>query len=75
MEFAFATTLFPKRLPIGIAEVISTAPRERFLDFWNTWYRPERMAVVVVGDIDVALVEQLIVAQFSNLAARGPART
>ena len=26
MAFAFATTFFPKRLPIGLAEIISTAP-------------------------------------------------
>ncbi len=73
-EFAFGTTLFPKRFPIGVPEVISQAPRERFLDYWNTWYRPERMAVVAVGDMDVALVEKLIVAQFSDLKSRGPAR-
>jgi zinc protease len=73
-EFAFGSTLFPKRFPIGLPEVISNAPRERFLDFWNTWYRPERMAVIAVGDFDVALVEKLIVAQFSDFAARGPAR-
>lgn len=72
MKFAFATTLFPKQLPLDIAGVIATAPRERFLDFWNTWDRPARMAVV--GDIAVALVEKLIAAQFTDLAARGPAR-
>ncbi len=73
-EFAFGTTLFPKRFPIGIPEIISQAPRERFVDYWNTWYRPERMAVVAVGDMDVDAVEKLIVAQFSGLKARGPAR-
>ena len=27
-------------------------PRERLLDFYQKWYRPDQMAVVVVGDID-----------------------
>ena len=73
-KFAFGSTLLPSRSPIGLPEVISNAPRERFLDFWNTWYRPERMAVIAVGDFDVALVEKLIVAQFADFAARSPAR-
>ncbi|MDB6169258.1 MAG: peptidase domain protein, partial [Verrucomicrobia bacterium] len=67
-------TLFPKRIPIGLPEVIEHATRERFVDFWNTWYRPERMAVVVVGDVDVPAVERQIVAAFSGIAARAPAR-
>ena len=31
--------------PSASTEVISKAPRERFVEFWDTWYRPERMAV------------------------------
>ena len=74
-EAMFGTTLLPKRLPIGTPEVISTAPRERFTDFWDTWYRPERMAVVAVGDFgDGAAVEKMIRAAFGDLAARAPAR-
>ena len=49
-EAMLGTTLLPKRLPIGVPEVISGAGRERFTDFWDTWYRPERMAIVAVGD-------------------------
>ena len=74
-EAMLGTTLFPRRLPIGTAEVISTAQRERFLDFWNTWYRPERMLVVVTGDFaDAAAVEKTITASFEKLTARAPAR-
>jgi zinc protease len=73
-EFAFGATLLPKRLPIGIPEVIEKAPRERFVDYWNTWYRPEKMAVVAVGDFDPAAVEKMIAATFAGLAPRAPAR-
>jgi zinc protease len=73
-ETTLGTTLLPKRIPIGLAEIIEHAPRERFTDFWNTWYRPERMAAVVVGDIDPAAVEKLLVATFTSLASRAPAR-
>ena len=69
------TTLLPKRVPIGLAEVITAAPRERFTEFWNTWYRPERMAVVVVGDFtDAAAVEKMVASAFEKITARAPAQ-
>jgi zinc protease len=73
-EFVLGDSRFPQRLPIGTDEVIRGAPREEFVDFYNTWYRPERMAVIAVGDFDPAVVEQRIVEGFSALAARAPAR-
>ena len=74
-EATLGTTLFPKRLAIGVPEVISKAKRERFLDFWNTWYRPERMAVVVVGDFaDEAAVEKIVREHFGSLRPRAPPR-
>ncbi|HNC23595.1 MAG TPA: insulinase family protein [Opitutaceae bacterium] len=73
-ETTLGTTLFPKRVPIGDVNVIEHAPRERFVDFWNTWYRPERMAVIVVGDVDVAQVERMVTETFSRITARAPAR-
>ena len=72
-EFMLGDTLLPKRMPIGLPEIIEHAPRERFTEFWNTWYRPEKLAVVVVGDFDAAVVEKLIIAAFTPLTARGPA--
>ncbi len=69
------TTRLPQRVPIGDAEVIAKADRARFLDFWNTWYRPERMVVVAVGNFpDHAAVEKLITSEFATLTARAPAR-
>jgi zinc protease len=73
-EYVLADTLLPKRLPIGLVSVIEKAPREAFVDFYNTWYRPELTTIVAVGDFDVAALEQQITATFANLKARGPAR-
>jgi zinc protease len=72
-EFMLGDTRLPKRVPIGLAEVITTASRERFTEFWDTWYRPEKLAVIAVGDFDPALVEKLIIAAFTPLTARAPA--
>jgi len=73
-NFLLGDTLFSKRLPIGETQVIEQAKRDRFVDLYNTWYRPERMVVIVVGAIDPAAVEKEIAAKFSDLADRAPAR-
>ena len=61
-------SLLPKRFPIGEEEVIETAPRERFVDFYTRFYTPERMTFVVVGDVDPAKFEELIQKNFTSLA-------
>ncbi|MEZ5277588.1 MAG: insulinase family protein [Opitutaceae bacterium] len=75
MDFLLDGSLFPRRMPIGEEEIIQTAPREAFVDFYDTWYRPELMTVVAVGDFDVAEMEAQITAAFSDLQPRGPVRT
>ncbi len=74
LEFLVPTTRFPQRLPIGTEEVIRAAGRDRFTAFYNTWYRPDRMVLVIVGDVDPAAVEPLVRELFAPLAARGPAQ-
>jgi len=73
MEFLVPETRFPQRLPIGTEEVIKGATRERFVSFYNAWYRPERMVVIIAGDIEVGAIEPLVRELFSPLAGRGDA--
>ncbi|HTQ31295.1 MAG TPA: insulinase family protein [Opitutaceae bacterium] len=73
-NFLLGDALFPKRLPIGETPVIAAARRDQFVDLYNTWYRPERMVVIVVGAIDPAAVEKEIAAKFSGVTDRAPAR-
>jgi len=73
MKFALPATIIPERMPIGLAEVIEQAPRERFVEFYNAWYRPENIAVIAVGDFDPGAVEAMIKATFAGLTARAPA--
>ncbi|MCB1203810.1 MAG: insulinase family protein [Verrucomicrobiae bacterium] len=68
--FAFPQQRISKRMPIGIEEVISGAPRERFVEFYNEWYTPNRMVVIVVGDVEVAAVEPIVKKYFGDLSAR-----
>ena len=65
----FQGSRYAERLPIGLPEILKSAPRERLVEFYRTWYRPERMAVVVVGDIAVEQVEKLIQQNFGKIPA------
>ncbi|HSP43432.1 MAG TPA: insulinase family protein [Luteolibacter sp.] len=61
-------SLVSKRFPIGIEEVIESAPRERFVDFYTRYYTPERMTFIVVGDVEVDDMRKRITDAFSGLA-------
>ncbi len=73
LPWLFPGQLLPNRLPIGTPAVIRTAPRQRLLDFYRAWYRPERATLVVVGDIDIAATERRIRGQFDDWRGEGPA--
>ncbi len=51
---------YAERLPIGKMDVIQNVPRQRVVDFYEKWYRPELMSVVVVGDVEPEKIEALI---------------
>lgn len=68
----FHESRYAARLPIGKPEVIQSAPVERLRAYYDAWYRPEHMALVVVGDADPAAIEALLGELFGPLAARGP---
>ncbi len=58
---------YAARLPIGSTNVIATAPREAFVRFYRAWYRPDLMAVVIVGDFDKAAMERRVRKWFAPL--------
>ncbi|HEY4988550.1 MAG TPA: insulinase family protein, partial [Opitutaceae bacterium] len=72
-EFVDAGTRVPDRIPIGLQEVIEKSNRDPFVAFYNMWYRPENMVVLVVGDIDGPTIVKQIVDGFSGLTPRSPA--
>ena len=53
----FRDSLYSERLPIGLLSVLETAPIERLINYYERWYRPENMAIIIVGDFDVDLLE------------------
>ncbi len=64
-----------QRLPIGDLNIIRNAPRERFVEFYDAYYRPSRATFVAVGDFDVDVMEAKIRGAFESWeprAADGP---
>jgi len=74
LDFELEGTRFPARLPIGSAKIIEAADRPVFKTFYDTWYRPDNMVLVMVGDVDADLALELIEEQFADMAPRAPAR-
>ncbi|MGV3561097.1 M16 family metallopeptidase [Larkinella arboricola] len=60
---------YADRLPIGKDEIIKNFKPEVLHRFYKDWYRPDLMAVVAVGDFDVAKVEGIIREKFSRIPA------
>src|SRR5262245_10564168 len=73
LPILFKDSRYAERLPIGKPEIIRNAPVARLRAFYDTWYRPDRIAVIAVGDIDIAQMTRLVTEAFSPLAARAPA--
>ncbi len=57
---------YAERLPIGKDTVLKTFSYATLKNFYTNWYRPNLMAVIVVGDIDPAAAEKDIIAHFGK---------
>ncbi len=60
---------YAERLPIGTKEVLENFEHETIRNFYKDWYRPDLMAVVAVGDVDVETLEQKIKEHFERIPA------
>ena len=65
---------FAERLPIGKEEIIANAPRSEFVDFYRTWYRPENVTVLLVGDAEPDGFIPLVEKWFGQYTPQVPAR-
>ncbi|GGG13670.1 zinc protease [Dokdonia pacifica] len=66
---------YADRLPIGTKENLENFSYDDVRDYYKTWYRPELMAVVAVGDLDVATMEQKIKDHFGKIPATTNGKT
>ena len=68
----FAGQLFATRPPIGTVESLQAATSSSIRAFHDRWYRPERAIIVISGDGDPALFEELLKKHFSSWQGKGP---
>ncbi len=64
----FKNSRYAERLPIGKPEIIETISPERVKQFYTDWYRPDQMALMVVGNVDVDSLEIAIQERFGKLS-------
>lgn len=57
---------YVERLPIGTAEALQAAGAESLKAFWRREYVPEHTTLMIVGDFDVALIEQALKTRFET---------
>ncbi len=62
----FNGSKYAERLPIGKDSILKTFKPATLERFYRQWYRPDLMAVIVVGDIDPAEAEKKIKDHFSG---------
>jgi zinc protease len=63
----FEGSKYGDRLPIGTEDVLKNFKYDVIRRYYKDWYRPDLMAVFVVGDMDVLQAEQLIKKHFEHL--------
>jgi zinc protease len=72
-DFLYKGTRIPDRDPIGLIPTIEHASSPALQKFYQRWYRPENMCVVIVGQIDAKHAEALVRSEFASLVPSGPA--
>ncbi len=66
---------FAERNPIGKVDILENFGRDQLVRYYREWYTPDRMAVMVIGDIDSAAVKSLIEKYFAPLRNNPDQRT
>ncbi len=59
---------------IGTEEAIQGFPQAEFKAYWDTWYRPENMTLIVVGDMDTNAMIKAAQKHLGEFTARAEAR-
>lgn len=72
--FELPGSLAARRLPIGREASINAFDARMLRRFYDAWYRPERMIVVMVGQFDQGAAKQMIEQRFGAMRPRAETR-
>jgi len=68
----FPNTYFSTRYPIGLSEIIETAPADRLKALYRTYYRPDRIKIIIVGPVDPVAIERELANKFADWQVAAP---
>nr|NJM03415.1 insulinase family protein [Desulfobacula sp.] len=71
LEFELPGSRLNQRFPIGLDSVIQKADQKLLKAYYDRWYRPDNMALLVIGDFDMNIAKPLVLERFSTLSPRG----
>ncbi|MEN2401233.1 insulinase family protein [Flavobacterium sp. MC2016-06] len=63
----FEGSKYAKRNVIGDLNVINNFKYQVLRDYYKKWYQPQNQAVIIVGDIDVTLIEKRVKEIFGSI--------
>ncbi len=66
-DLILAGSRYEGHSPIGTEESIMSATPAVLERFYREWYRPDRMALVAVGDFDIDEMEERVVGEFDDM--------
>lgn len=66
-EAIFRNSPYETRHPGGLTSILSYCSPDTPRNYYKKWYRPELMAVVVVGDMDPAAIEAAVKMEFGRI--------
>ena len=64
---------YAERNPIGSLDIVREAPIDRAIEYYKTWYQPQRMVLVVIGNFNASSVHKEIDTLFTSSRASNPA--
>lgn len=67
-QLRYAGSRYAQRDPIGLLDIIRNAPVSTAKDYYQTWYQPQRMSLVVIGQFNHHDVSELTKTYFNQPA-------
>lgn len=70
-EFKLRESEYHHKIAIGSEKQVEAIQSEKLKEFYDTWYRPDLITILAVGDLDCKEMEQKIKNKFADFTARG----